>query len=208
MFSTRLRIPRRLPALRPLPAGRRLKHDVPRLPYDFSETGVPDLLSPHGFQLAWTMHMSSIVEKLNFLTEGTVLEDQHVKNILLATAREPEQAPLFNYASMAHNSHFFFSGLAPGGTPMSDALRLELEASFSSVDTLRREFVLTADAMFGPGFIWLVKAGPAEYRLLPTYLAGSPYPGAHWRAQPSDMNTLGNHGSAWDQRRCRRAAST
>ena len=97
---------------------------------------------------------------------------------------------------MAHNNHFFFQGISPTGTPMPDVLRRELEASFSSIETLRREFVLTASAMFGPGFIWLVKAGLADYRLLPTYLAGSPYPGAHWRAQPADMNTLGNDGSA------------
>lgn len=112
------------------------------------------------------------------------------------TAREPNQAPIFNWASMAHNNHFFFDGLSPEPTAVPEALKTELEASFSSMETLRREFVLTASAMFGPGFIWLVRAGPADYRLLPTYLAGSPYPGAHWRTQSTDMNTVGSHGSA------------
>lgn len=127
---------------------------------------------------------------------GTDLEDRDMKTILLMTAREPNQAAIFNYASMAHNNHFFFQGIAPAGTPMPEDLRRELEASFSSIDTLRREFVATASAMFGPGFLWLVKAGPGDYRLLPTYLAGSPYPGAHWRVQSTDMNTVGNEGSA------------
>ena len=112
------------------------------------------------------------------------------------TAREPSQAPIFNYASMAHNNHFFFKNISPKETLMPEALRRELEASFSSIETLRREFIVTASAMFGPGFIWLVKAGIGEYRIVPTYLAGSPYPGAHWRAQPVDMNTVGNEGSA------------
>ena len=58
------------------------------------------------------------------------------------TAREPNQAPIFNYASMAHNNHFFFQGISPTGTPMPDALRNELEASFSSIETLRREFIM------------------------------------------------------------------
>lgn len=97
---------------------------------------------------------------------------------------------------MAHNNHFFFRGISPKGTPMPPVLRKELEASFSSIETLRQEFVLTAQAMFGPGFLWLVKAGPGDYRLLPTYLAGSPYPGAHWRRQTTDMNTVGDEGSA------------
>lgn len=114
----------------------------------------------------------------------------------LMTAREPNQAPVFNWASMAHNNHFFFDALTPEPKPIGDVLRKELEASFSSMETLRREFVTTASAMFGPGFVWLVRAGPGDYRLLPTYLAGSPYPGAHWRTQSSDMNTLGADGSA------------
>lgn len=112
------------------------------------------------------------------------------------TAREPSQAPIFNWASMAHNNHFFFDGITPNPTPVPDVLRKELEHSFSSMETLRREFVITASSMFGPGFVWLVRAGPGDYRLLPTYLAGSPYPGAHWRAQSVDMNTVGNEGSA------------
>jgi Fe-Mn family superoxide dismutase len=112
------------------------------------------------------------------------------------TAREPSQAPIFNWASMAHNTHFFFDGITPTGTAMPDVLRKELEASFSSIETLRREFVITASAMFGPGFVWLVRAGPSDYRILSTYLAGSPYPGAHWRLQGTDMNTVGKNGSA------------
>lgn len=102
---------------------------------------------------------------------------------------------------MAHNNHFFFEGLAvTGGVDPSEhmpaALRADLEASFGSLETLQRELVLTADAMFGPGFVWLVRSkdggdgGAARYpyRVLTTYHAGSPYPGAHWRRQFSDMN--------------------
>ncbi|KAG6013386.1 hypothetical protein E4U54_006823 [Claviceps lovelessii] len=176
-------------------SARRSLHGIPTLPHDYS-AGVPGLMSSDGFAIAWSDYMTLMLEKLNALTAGTELEGKDTKTISLMTAREPSQAPTFNYASMAHNNHFFFKGIAPGGTPMSDALRAELEASFSSIETLRREFIMTASAMFGPGFVWLVKAGPGDYRVLPTYLAGSPYPGAHWRAQPIDMNTVGNDGSA------------
>ncbi|RGP62886.1 fe-mn family superoxide dismutase [Fusarium longipes] len=197
MFRPRLRVPRLAAGLgmRPMVNARRSIHHVPELPHDYSQ-GVPNLMSPGGFSIAWTEYMKLMVEKLNALTVGTELEDKDTKTIALMTAREPNQAPIFNYASMAHNNHFFFQGISPTGTPMPDALRTDLEASFSSIETLRREFVITASAMFGPGFLWLVKAGPGDYRLLPTYLAGSPYPGAHWRAQSTDMNTLGKDGSA------------
>jgi superoxide dismutase, Fe-Mn family len=48
--------------------------------------------------------------------------------------------------------------------------------------------------MFGPGFVWLVQtrepqSSETKYRILTTYLAGSPLPEAHWREQPVDMNT-------------------
>ena len=65
----------------------------------------------------------------------------------------------------------------------------ELEASFSSIATLKRELEVTASSMFGPGFVWLVKNKDKKYSLLTTYLAGSPYPGAHHRKQALDMNT-------------------
>jgi superoxide dismutase, Fe-Mn family len=90
---------------------------------------------------------------------------------------------------MAHNNHFFFDCLSPNPAPMGDDLRKELEGSFSSIETLQREFVLTATAMFGPGFVWLVRAKDRRYSLLTTYLAGSPWPRAHYRRQPVDMNT-------------------
>jgi Fe-Mn family superoxide dismutase len=90
---------------------------------------------------------------------------------------------------MAHNNHFFFECLSPQANPMRQELQIELERSFGSIETLRREFIVTASSMFGPGFVWLMKDRSKKYHILCTYLAGSPYPGAHYRAQPVDMNT-------------------
>lgn len=102
-------------------------------------------------------------------------------------------APTFNYASMLHNNDFFFRGLnsSENEKPMSGRLQAALEDSFGSVETLQREMLITASAMFGPGFVWLVKNGKSkDYRVLATYLAGSPYSSAHWRRQGIDMNTV------------------
>jgi len=140
--------------------------------------------------------MTLILGRLNQLTEGKGGEDD-TKKIMQKTAREPSMAPVFNHASMAHNNHLFFDRLAPGPVEMPRPLRRDLEESFGSTETLRRELAVTATAMFGPGFVWLVKAAlpytgrPAGYRILTTYLAGSPYPEAHWRRQGVDMNTVG-----------------
>lgn len=128
---------------------------------------------------------------------GTVDEHVEPKNLLLKYARDPDQAATFNYASMAHNNHFFFEGLSKKKVAMPGDLLSSLKRSFSSYETLRREFISHAESMFGPGFVWLVARRssavqankPAEYAILTTYLAGSPYPGAHYRRQTQDMNT-------------------
>jgi Fe-Mn family superoxide dismutase len=45
--------------------------------------------------------------------------------------------------------------------------------------------------MFGPGYVWLAKSLEKEglIHIFCTYNAGSPYPAAHARRQPVDMNT-------------------
>ncbi|KAH8815196.1 Manganese/iron superoxide dismutase [Xylogone sp. PMI_703] len=167
---------------------RRALHQVPPLTHDF-RNGVPGLLSPAGFNMAWTQYQSLMVEKLNNLIVGGTDEFKTPKELLIKYARDPNAAPIFNYASMAHNNAFFFSCLSPGPTTIPEILKKELEASFSSMETLQREFILTASSMFGPGFVWLVRTRDRKYSLLATYLAGSPYPGAHYRRQDIDMNT-------------------
>jgi Fe-Mn family superoxide dismutase len=90
---------------------------------------------------------------------------------------------------MAHNNHFFFECLSPTTVKMPENLQEELERCFSSIETLRQELILTASAMFGPGFVWLVRDRMRNFSILTTYIAGSPYQGAHYRRQPVDMNT-------------------
>ncbi|KAG9237598.1 superoxide dismutase [Amylocarpus encephaloides] len=171
---------------------RRFLHQVPLLQHEYKHGVGPkdDLfMSAGGFEVAWTQYQGLMVEKLNALTAGGEWESRTAKDILLKHAREPQSAPIFNYASMAHNNHLFFEALSPTGVPMSPQLKKSLEDSFSSIDTLQREMVLTASSMFGPGFVWIVQAKTGEFSLLTTYLAGTPYPAAHYRQQPVDMNT-------------------
>jgi len=122
---------------------------------------------------------------------------------------------------MAHNNHFFFSGLSPTETSIPEDLQRHLTTSFGSLATFRKTFLTHAAATFGPAFVWLVQThnpspnhpsvsgagrlgsefgGAAgrerqlHFRIVTTYLAGSPYPGAHWRGQGSDMNTQNLNG--------------
>ncbi|EEP77422.1 conserved hypothetical protein [Uncinocarpus reesii 1704] len=147
--------------------------------------------------MAWTQYQGLMIDKLNSITAGTPDEDVPPGNLLLKYARDASAASLFNYASMAHNNHFFFNCLltqilaqSPEPVPIPQNLEESINESCSSVKSLKAEFLATANAMFGPGFVWLVKSkDTAELRILCTYIAGSPYPGAHYRRQPVDMAT-------------------
>ncbi|KAK5173551.1 uncharacterized protein LTR77_002232 [Saxophila tyrrhenica] len=178
---------------------RRRRHDVPKLQeYDqtFRDEGVPGLFSPTGFEIGWKQYQGMIVKKLNQLTAGEPFENDNPKQLVTQFARDPSAASLFNHASMAHNNHFFFSGLSTSPVNLDDLpqLRDNLEDTFGSIDTLRTTMLDTAAAMFGPGFVWLVwarKQGSikrGEWRILTTYLAGTPYPEAGFRHQGIDTN--------------------
>jgi len=117
------------------------------------------------------------------------------KALVIEFARDPTRAYAFNIASMAFNNHFFFRGINPNPeiqSKPSTELENLIRNHFSSLDTLRETFLATAEAMFGPGFVWLVQTNDAQLgslRILPTYLAGSPLAGAHYRRQSHDLNT-------------------
>ena len=130
----------------------------------------------------------------NTAVPETPYENQEPKSLVIDFARDPTKAYAFNIASMAFNNHFFFHGLNtnPGvESRPSTNFQMQINKDFSSADTLRETFLATAEVMFGPGFVWLVQNN-AEYgslRILPTYLAGSPLSGAHYRRQSHDLST-------------------
>ena len=76
---------------------------------------------------------------------------------------------------------------------MPQALKQMIESNFQSVEVFKQEFLGRASAMFGPGYVWLVKLGRHEKKLsiLTTYLAGTPFAEAHNKLQSVDMNTRG-----------------
>ncbi|KAK4205336.1 putative mitochondrial SSU ribosomal protein S26 precursor [Triangularia verruculosa] len=209
MLRPRLRIPRASPFAIParssmtqLPLAYRSYHSIPPLeniPEQEGKDGhkyrsIDGFLSPIAFTTAWDYYQTHVLTNLNRLAAETNYDSLQLKDVVLQTARDPLQAATFNYASMAHNNHFFFKCLSPKPTEaekMPDTLKSALINSFGSLEALRELMVNTATAMFGPGFVWLVRTDrPLQkqgFRVLTTYLSGSPYPGAHWRKQ--SLNT-------------------
>lgn len=164
--------------------------------------------------MAWSDYQGLLIRKLNELLAGEPYENMEPKDLVIKFARDPMNANLFNHASMAHNNQFFFNGLsvAPLSLDKAPTVKDSLEDTFGSIETLRTTMLDTADAMFGPGFVWLVwmknpeggaAYGKGGWRILTTYIAGTPYPEAGYRQQGLDMAT--NNANSYDAYRAQQA---
>ncbi|KAJ5784550.1 uncharacterized protein N7503_009762 [Penicillium pulvis] len=171
----------------------RALHRIPQLQNEkyYKENGIPEFMSPEGFDFAWTQYQNLLVDKLNLLTQDTVDADAKPGELLVKYSKRAEMASVFNYASMAHNNHFFFNCLSPQSTEIPEKFARDIIDTCSSVESLKLDFLATANSMFGPGFVWLAKNLEREgmMQIFCTYNAGSPYPAAHSRRQPVDMAT-------------------
>ncbi|KAF2832019.1 Fe superoxide dismutase-like protein [Ophiobolus disseminans] len=179
------------------PCLNRRAYNVPTLENHLvlQKKGIPGLLTRRGFNTAYTNYEQHMIDELNISTDGTIFANQEPKSLVIETARDPTKAYLFNVASMAFNNHFFFRGINTNPDVQSQPsteVRNQINRDFSSMETLRETFLGTAEAMFGPGFVWLVQTNDTtigSFRILPTYLAGSPLSHAHYRRQSHDLNT-------------------
>lgn len=102
--------------------SRSLRRDVrptPELVYEqeFQKHGVPGLFCDIGYKLGWTTYQEIMLQKLDELLAGEPDENADVKALLLKYARDPENASVFNHASMAFNNHFFYQGFSTNRWP-------------------------------------------------------------------------------------------
>ncbi|KAJ6161217.1 hypothetical protein N7470_004613 [Penicillium chermesinum] len=150
-------------------------HQIPQLQHDsyFKAHGVPDFMSPEAYDFAWTQYQTLLVDKLNLLTNDTIDADAKPGELLVKYSRRPEMAS------------------SPTTTKIPESFARDIVDTCSSVESLKLDFLATANAMFGPGFVWLAKNLEREglMQIFCTYNAGSPYPAAHARRQPVDMAT-------------------
>ncbi|OQO07466.1 hypothetical protein B0A48_07163 [Cryoendolithus antarcticus] len=174
--------------------------EVPRLTLHnaFTTSGVPGLFSATGYKLGWTTYQTHVLTKLNSLLAGDPDSNLSPKSLLLKYARDPQSASIFNHASMAFNNHFFYQSLSTAPLPLSKlsgGLESSLLGTFGSLETLRQTMLDTAESLFAPGFVWLVctsAPGQPTWRILTTYAAGTPFPEAGYRLQPSAPGTTLN----------------
>jgi len=164
----------------------------------FAQHGVPGFLSSRSFRQTWQLYQEDLVKQINDKVTDTEYADKSPYQMHVEFSRQPEHADFYNVAAMAHFNHLWWESLSVEKKPVPDNLRRAIEDDYHSMDSLRDEMLEHADAMFGNGFVWLMKESPTgsgaftaggKLRILCTYNAGSPYSEAYRMRQNRDMAT-------------------
>jgi superoxide dismutase, Fe-Mn family len=134
---------------------------LPDLPYAY------DALEPHidarTMEIHHTKHHAAYTNNLNAAIEGTPLASQSIEEIL---ANMSKHSPAVrNNGGGFYNHNLFWRIMAPnaGGNP-TGALADDINATFGSLDELKKLFNQAATTRFGSGWAWLCvnKSGKLE----------------------------------------------
>lgn len=128
---------------------------LPPLPY--AENALEPVITAKTLSFHYGKHHKAYVDNLNKLITGTDYSDLSLEEIIKGTAGQPEKAAIFNNAAQIWNHTFYWNSLSPkGGGELPAALKQKFEASFDSVDALKKELAAAAVSQFGSGWAWLV----------------------------------------------------
>ena len=130
-----------------------MAHTLPALPY--AKNALVPHLSEETFEYHYGKHHQAYVTNLNNLIPGTEFENASLEDII-----KKASGGIYNNAAQIWNHSFYWNSLRPkgGGEPPA-ALKQRIEASFGSVDALRKELVNASLTQFGSGWAWLVADG-------------------------------------------------
>ncbi len=141
---------------------------LPPLPY--AENALEPYISSETLSYHYGKHHAAYVKNLNTLIKGTEFEKEPLETIVMKAS-----GGIFNNAAQTWNHTFYWHSLKPkgGGEPtgvLADAIR----SAFGSVENFKKSFSEKAAALFGSGWVWLVKNKDDHLTIESTGNAGNP----------------------------------
>jgi Fe-Mn family superoxide dismutase len=139
----------------------------PELPF------APDALEPYisrrTLEFHYGKHHKKYVDTLNTLIAGTPYDRYDLDEIMEASRKKKPK--IFNNAAQAWNHAFYWNclGRNVSGTGPTEKFERSIEKAFGSLREFREKFNEEGKALFGSGWVWLVKdkRGALKIRALP-----------------------------------------
>lgn len=128
---------------------------LPPLPYD--KNALAPHISANTLDFHYGKHHQAYVTNLNKLVEGTELDKASLEEVILASAKDPAKAGIFNNSAQVWNHTFYWRSMKPngGGKATNDAGK-QIEKDFGSYEKFVEEFKNAGATQFGSGWAWLV----------------------------------------------------
>lgn len=130
---------------------------LPQLPYAY------EALEPHidaqTMMIHHTKHHQAYIDKLNAALLDTQYADTPIEELLQTLDILPDSIKMIvrNHGGGYYNHKCFWEWMTPGGSQMSDGLKLLIDQNFWSVEQFKEQFNASALANFWSGWTWLVK---------------------------------------------------
>lgn len=140
-------------------------------PLNFSDDALMPYMSADTIKFHFGKHFNAYINNLNNLIAGTEFENMNLNDIIAKTYNKPEYQKIFNNAGQVFNHNFFFAGLAKDSDKTAPA---EIVESFGSLENFFAEFKSVALAVFGSGWVWLVRDEDSKLKITYTANANTP----------------------------------
>jgi Fe-Mn family superoxide dismutase len=133
---------------------------LPELPY--AKEALAPYISANTLDFHHGKHHKAYVDNVNKLIAGTDLEGKSLEQIIIAAAKDPAKAGIFNNAAQVWNHSFYWKCLKPGGGgPPKGAIADKINAAFGGYDKFVEELKNAGVTQVGSGWAWLGLDGGA-----------------------------------------------
>lgn len=145
-----------------------MEHKLPVLQY--SSDALTPVISKETIEYHYGKHHQTYVNNLNKLILGTEYENMCLEDII-----KKSSGSIFNNAAQIFNHSFYWNCMCPnGGGEATGKLAEAIAKNFDSFSAFKDNFTATAIALFGSGWIWLVKNADGSLNIESTSNAANP----------------------------------
>lgn len=131
--------------------------EAKNLPYNLDD--LSPIVSKETLHFHYEKHYKGYLNKLNELIKGTDFENLTLEKIILKAASDTVFTAIFNNSAQVYNHEFYFASMTnkEAEKKISPKLLTQIEKDFTSVEKLKEELIQKGVALFGSGYVWLVK---------------------------------------------------